>query len=305
MGQDRMFGSWGPQAFDYSVNDKAERFTPDEISALMDAGEMTMDLMHKMHPDDVKTMVALEKKRTSGGQDFQKLTAAAAGGGLGNSLLKTGGTAIEMGINGAKHLGGALSTGAGIFGLSKAAELAGMPADARNALLMGWGFKGLAGKGAAASAPAVAVEAGAAESVAVRQQLTSKGYPPALIEKILAKDANRMAPPGVPAAPARPPLTSQGTPMDAIYEQVQRGAKPTPGTPFSEIREQVQRGVQNDFPGPMGKPISLRKPVDKFSGGVNSNYDEWVAAQEAKSPPGRSLEELLNALQQSLGRDRR
>src|SRR4051812_11827475 len=57
------------------------RFTPEEIKALMDAGEMTMPIIQSLHPADLKIWQSLADERTSGGQGFQKMTAAAAGAG--------------------------------------------------------------------------------------------------------------------------------------------------------------------------------------------------------------------------------
>jgi hypothetical protein len=62
------------------------RFTPEEIKALMDAGEMNMDIIQALHPDDKKVWVSLANERTSGGSGFQNLTATMAGMGLGPAI---------------------------------------------------------------------------------------------------------------------------------------------------------------------------------------------------------------------------
>lgn len=195
------------------------RFTPDELKALMDAGELSMGLMQKMHPDDVKVVQGFLNEGNPAG-NFQKMTAAAAGAGMGFGALPAAGSRVlSAGKNLASGAGGMALYGGGAALLHKL----GVPSDIITAIMVGQGIKGaFKGGGAAAEAEVGALTA---EQQAIKAGLAKKGYPPELIDKILAKDTGAVA--GVAA---------KGP--NVIKE-------PTLSGQFGD----VSKGVTNDFKG--------------------------------------------------------
>jgi hypothetical protein len=161
------------------------RFTPEEIRALMASGELPMDLIRKMHPDDQKVAQAIfnshDYSQTDGHPASVPEQLAHIGSQVKNHPLAAAGMgaalAVPLATTGALGMGASAIAGelpmmakvAGYTGLAALGAKMGIPASAMEAVALYMGMKGM-GKGAAPAA--------AKEAETVEQALANKGINP-------------------------------------------------------------------------------------------------------------------------------
>jgi hypothetical protein len=140
------------------------RFTPEEIRALMASGELPMDLIRKMHPDDQKVAQAIfnshDYSQTDGHPASVPEQLAHIGSQVKNHPLAAAGMgaalAVPLATTGALGMGASAIAGelpmmakvAGYTGLAALGAKMGIPASAMEAVALYMGMKGM-GKGAA------------------------------------------------------------------------------------------------------------------------------------------------------------
>ncbi len=245
------------------------RFTPQEIKELAASGALTPQDLQKMHPSD-RAVAAMELNKGQNGtpyKDFDINKEGLFGGRPARTPLTTlpqaatAGAGIAAGANPAalgSHVAATapyLKAGLGIGAANWALDKMGVPAPIKMGLEMMLGMRALP-KGAkvpsTVAAEEAAVAAESAEIIALRKSLEKQGYPPELIEKILAKDAARGAAvaPAEAAGGARAPLL-----------QAEK--------PYEEAAELVKKGVTNDFRG----RVTFENPT-KGVGPRNATFDD-------------------------------
>jgi hypothetical protein len=159
------------------------RFTPEEIRALMASGELPMDLIRKMHPDDQKVAQAIfnshDYSQTDGHPASVPEQLAHIGSQVKNHPLAAAGMgaalAVPLATTGALGMGASAIAGelpmmakvAGYTGLAALGSKLGIPASAMEAVALYMGMKGGMGKMTGSAAPA--------EAMTVEQELANKG----------------------------------------------------------------------------------------------------------------------------------
>lgn len=203
------------------------RFTPAELKALADAGELDMATIRQMHPQDAMVATdALEKARTDsyppGVRPAMEGIAGLAGGA---GLLSKGAQAAKGALGASTGLGNVAKSTIGGYigyeGVQSIGKALGLPKAVTDLLSLGGAHVG--GGGLGKSGGAIAEEAA----------------------------------PAIEQAATRGPRKGFGLEFPTISVGNRTGSVIP-----DEVAEQVQRGVQNDFKG----PVSIRRPAPPSNG---------------------------------------
>lgn len=250
------------------------RFTPQEIKELVDAGELKLSDLPRMHKDDAKvafSMMSDEQKRDDPGF-MQGIMTSTPG--------------VTSSIAGAK----------GGMGMAKAAWSSAAP-------ILGGVAGGAAGN--AVGHPVAGWMIGSALGSKLGGGGKGGGKPynkaPKGVEPYMP---NKSAAPGQTGIPSEPLPAS---PVDRYMPNKSTVQKAPPTSDPVAVGDNVHRGVTNDWG--KGKAVSIRKPSnvdDRMPVGSKADYDGWSAAQDAKFPPqDTSIDDLVKRLLAPLQRDKR